>query len=290
MLAFAVNLRLHDGMSISRPSMLLFLSVFGLLPLSAELPTMNEAPFIAQYAGFENKRVRIIVSHKGVVFVRPIGEKNKPVNERIEVQIELGLEEVMTNGQGTLRPLDVASLTAKQPVSAKFEKIELSGKVAGGATFEATIEQQRGVLTFSGRVVDRGTLIKNPVRFTVLATFPKPYPSEKLSTEKEQKALAEKTEDDRLDLRWTDGTRKKFSFDKPVDLKTKEVNGPGVADVEVDVSAYKGNKFRIAAGSNAAMTLWNEKEAPLLGGFQVRWAADAAKDPQNKARLTFEVK
>ena len=55
-------------------------------------------------------------------------------------------------------------------------------------------------------------------------------------------------------------------------------------------AVYKGKKFLISASPNSTLTLANAKAAPLHEGFTIQWLADTTKDPEGKARISFEVK
>jgi hypothetical protein len=276
-------------MNAIRPLIISASWILAMQPLAAELPTLNKAPFVGLYAGFQNKRIHITVSHKGMLLIRPFNNKGNPVIDKIGVKVELGVEEVPANGPTIWRALDFPSLSSKQPETDNFQKTEITGKVSGGASFVATIENQRGTITINGHVTDPGPLTKNPLRMCIRIVFPDPYPYSKATTEKGKETFQEQLEDDRLQLRWSDGNRKKFNFADPVDAKSKDVNGPGISEAMVEVSAYENHKFRIIAGANAQMLLRNAATAPLRDGFEFRWfVPDAAKDPKHQATLTIE--
>jgi hypothetical protein len=103
-------------------------------------------------------------------------------------------------------------------------------------------------------------------------------------------ATLKKIEQDRIDMKWTDGTRKKQTFEETVEAASKDLNGPGIAGAEIENSAYHGRKFLFIASTDSAMTLLNDKPAPLFKGFTIHWVPDATKDKDGKARLSFEVK
>ena len=139
-------------------------------------------------------------------------------------------------------------------------------------------------------MTDPGTQAKNPLRFAIRAKFPTAYHYTKKETKKEIEIFEARIEDDRIELKWSDGKRKKLSLIENVDVSSKEINGSGIADLEADISAYKGKKIHFFSTPDCVMTLSNEKKAPLHEGFEIRWMPDPAKDPQGKARLSFEVK
>jgi hypothetical protein len=112
----------------------------------------------------------------------------------------------------------------------------------------------------------------------------------KKSDNNSEKAFQKKLEDDSLTLKWIDGKRVKQDYGNIVDVNSKELNGPGIASAEIDVSSYHGKRVIFTAAPNSAMKLQNPKAAPLYEGFTIIWTADAAKDPEAKARLAIEVR
>jgi hypothetical protein len=166
--------------------------------------------------------------------------------------------------------------------------------VTGDAEFELYLEQNRGIVFIGGRVLNSGTLTKNPIRFVVRVRIPNCYPdssdTEAKPTDKSSKAFLKKIEDDSLEVKWTDGKKVKKDFEEAVDANSKDLNGPGIASAEVTASSYQGNRLMFTAAPNSAITLQNSAPKQLHEGFVIYWVADAAKDPAGKARLAIEVK
>ena len=293
-------------------------------PASAQLPSLDEQPWLGYYAVAANKRFQFAFAADGKITLSPIGDKGEPVARNLAIFIEILVEEVMPDGKSIAKQVRPETLSSPQPATAELEKVVVSGKVTGEAAFEVTLEQARGGIAIGGRITDPGTLTKNPLRFGIRARFPNAYPKvnfeeirddakEKTKEEKraERKAKREAEKDgkgddkknakkeaeelekikaDRIDLKWTDGTRKKQTFDQEVEAASKDLNGPGIAGAEIEISAYQGKKFLFIASPNSAMTLANAKPAPLFQGFSVKWVPDAAQDKEGKARLSIEVK
>jgi hypothetical protein len=262
----------------------------GLQPVCAELPTITEKPWLGYFAAFANKRYEFGISSQGKITLTPIGDKGDPVAQSLIIVISPVLEEVKTDGQVSIKKILPESLESSQAKTAKLEKVVIRGKVAGDASFEVTVGQDRGVISMGGRLIDPGTLGKNSVRFSIRAKIPAAYRYVKKTTKKETEAFEDKIEDDRLDLKWSDGKRKKQDLIESVDVSSKEFNGSGIMDLEADFAAYKGKKIHFFSSPECAMTLFSEKKAPLHQGFEIRWTPDPGKDPQGKARLSFEVK
>ena len=245
---------------------------------------INEVPWLGHFAVFANKRFQFAVTAQGKITLIPIGDNDKLVASSLEIPIE-----IRPDGKITVKKVQPKTLESAQPATGKLEKVVIRGKVTGGASFEITLEQARGVVSVGGRVLAPGTLTKYPLRFSIRIKFPSAYRNDNRRDKREQKAFEKKIRDDRLDLTWTDGKRKKQSFDKKVDASSKELNGPGIAAAEIEISAYKGRKFEFIASQNSTIALSNEK-GPLHEGFEIRWLPDPVKDPQGKARLSLEVR
>ena len=139
-------------------------------------------------------------------------------------------------------------------------------------------------------MLDPGTLKKNQLRFSFQIKFPEPYLSTFKTGKKEEKEFEKTIGKDRIDLKWADGKRGKFNLGDKVDAITKEGNGSSITSAEIDISAYEGQKFVFASSPNASMTFSTDQATPLHQGFTLVWTPDANKDPDGKARLSFEVK
>lgn len=251
---------------------------------------ITEKPWLGHFAGFANNRYQFGVASQGKMTLAPMGDKGDPVGQSLGIDISPLIEEINPDGKVTTMRILPESLESAQAKTGKLEKIVIRGKVRSGASLEVTIAQDRGIISMGGRMLDPGTSTKNPQRFVICTTFPTAYRHTKKSTQKEIETFETRIEDDRIELKWSDGKRKKLSLIESVDVSSKEINGSGIADLEADISAYRGKKIHFFSTPDCVMTLSNEKKAPLHEGFEIRWMPDPAKDPQGKARLSFEVK
>jgi len=302
----------------------LVLAAAGMQPVRAELPSLDKEPWLGYYAVLANKRFQFTFAANGKIALVPIGDKGDPVANTLTIPIEILIEEMMPDGKSVSKQIKAETLASAQPATDKLEKVVITGQVTGEAAFEATLEQARGGIAIGGRITDPGTLTKNPLRFGIRAKFPNAYPKAnvaelkddakeltkeekraerkaKRDAEKDGKSDAKKDakknadelakiKEDRIDLKWTDGTRKKQTFEKEVEAASKDLNGPGIAGAEIEISAYQGKKFLFIASPDSTMMLSNDKLAPLFQGFSITWVPDAAKDKEGKARLSLEVK
>jgi len=274
----------------------LVLLAAGIAPAAAELATLDQTEYLGYFAVFANARYQFKVASDGKIALWPIGEKREPVALALSVPIQIAVEELMPDGKIAVKQIQSASLESVQPPTLKLEKIVITGKVAGDATFEVDIEQSRGTIFMGGRVTNPGTL-KNTLRFAIYAKMPSLYTrsaNAKTMNKKDESALQKKIAGDHVTLKGIDGKHRKEPFDKRVDASSPEISGAGLISADVETAAYvtKGpsKKFQFVAGPNSMLTLKNEQGGPLHEGFTIRWEADKAKDPDGKARFAFEVK
>lgn len=250
---------------------------------------MNEQPWIGHFLGYNHKRFDFGMTSHGKMSLQPKDNRGNNISMILALPIQVVIEETLPNGKITARQVQEATLTSPDPMSPDFEKATIRGQVTGGAEFELKVEQMRGVIQIGGRLVSPGTLTKNPIRFAVRTNFPSAYrhsPKEG----KEGKEFLKRIEDDRLDVKWTDGKRKKLTFDKQVDAGSDEVNGPGISSAELEMSAYRDRKFEFAATGSSVLKLSSPEPRPLHEGYTMTWIPNSEKDPEGKDRFTIEVR
>lgn len=263
----------------------------GTLPVAAELPQLKEKEWLGYFVGYQNSKFQFGVTSHGRAEIKIIKKNGDPIARTQFMPLEFQVEEIMPDGK--VRELSILpeTLQSAQPATDKPRQIVIQGKVKGDAGFEIFVDEKSGMILLGGRLLDRGTLTKNPLRFSIKLKIPNAYPYEKHGgSEKDAKAFEKKIEDDRLLLKWTDGKRVKQAVDKPVDAGSKEINGPGSSSVELEFRTYDGRKLEFTASENSAIMLSSTRSEPLHKGFSLIWTADAAKDPEGKARFGIEAK
>lgn len=267
-----------------------FLSFIGFQRASAELPILKKQPWMGYFAVFESRYYQFSVDTNGAATLTLMNPKGEPMGEATEIAVSFVVEEILPNGEARLKKIKKGSLESTDLATDKLGKITFHGKVTGDAAYEVTIEQERGDIFIGGRITDKGTLTKDPLRFTVRVKVPNVYADVEKEGRMAQKAFEKRIKDDRVDLKWSDGKRLKQNFTDRVDLTSNEINGPGIVNAEAEINYYNGKKLRFAATEKSAITLWNDTPAPLHEGFTVNWVVDAAKDPTGKSRLSLQVK
>jgi len=271
--------------------LLLGLSLGWVANVPAQLPALNEAPWLGYFAGYENKRFTFGLSAAGEIKVTPLNDKGEHFGPNDHFAILFGITEILPDGKLEMKKIKADTLTSEQAATDKLEKVVIRGKVSADAGFEAMIAQDRGVISITGRVTETGGFKKNPIRFGVQVNFPDTYPKwmredKWKSDEKAMEALQKKLKLENIDITWTDGKKVKQSFEEPVDAASKELNGPGISMAEIEVQTYKNRQFIFTASNSSAMTLSNAGSSALSDGFFIHWTPDA----EGKSVFSFEMK
>ena len=264
-------------------------TMMGLAPASAQLPTLQSKDGLGYFINVETKDSVFGINSLGKGLLRPIGKKG-PVGTSLGIPVEFTVEETFSDGKVVVRGILPEGLASAQPATDKPVNVSFHGKVKGDAGFEVFVNEVRGEISLGGRIVD-ATAAKNPTKFSIRFKFPDVYSYDKDGGDRQaQKKFEDKTKDDRMQVTWTDGKRVKVSTTDKVDATSKEINGPGISELEVQFSTYLDKKFHFAASPNSVITLVNTPNEALHRGFTLIWTADVAKDPEGKARITFSVK
>lgn len=277
--------------SIKKLCAAVFITTCGVFQVNAELPGLDERLWVGRFLGVEDRTYHFGVSTRGVGLIQPLGKKGAPASQRLGVGMEFFVMETLPDGKLVVKALRPETLESKDPASSKFTTASFRAKVAGDASFEVTIENDRGEVSLSGKLLDPGQL-KNPLQFGIRVIFPNGYPYASLKPvgQKAQDAFDEKTKDDRLQLKWANGKGVKLPLKETADASSKEVTGPGVVALSYEVSSHHGRKVELIASEDSFFTLSNTAGKPLNEGFSAIWLVDPVKDPAGRARLSFEVK
>jgi hypothetical protein len=263
----------------------------GILPLAAELPGLSEKKWLGHFIGFENKKFEYGFTLMGKSAIKVIGAKGLPLSPKLAILVDFSVEETSANGRISIKAILPTSLESTQPAGNEPKNVLIRGKVKGGANYEVTIHENHGLISVGGRLLESGTLVKNPLRFVIRMTVPDPYPYVKKSRDsKQEKAFQDKTKNDQVVLIRPDGKRAKLETDRVIDTTAKEFSGSEITAMEVQFSPYGHKKLHCGASINSSLTLSNKRALPLQRGFTVTWTADLAKDPEGKARLSFQVR
>ncbi len=268
----------------------LLVEAAGVMVGNAELPALSDKDWSGYFVGIDDRKFKFGITTDGKSDIRVIGKTGKPMGQDLSVDIDFRIEETMPDGKVVIRKIKPESLESAQPATNRPENMVIRGKVTGDTAFEIHVSEEKGAISLGGRLLDAENL-KNPTRFAIGVSFPNVYVrSANSGDKKEVRALENKIKGDRLELLYSDKKKVRVSTSEVVDAGSKEINGPGITEMGLELAAYNDNKFEIIASPESSMTLSNDRALPLNQGFTVNWAPDPAKDPDGKARLHIEVR
>ena len=266
------------------------IGVVGILPVHAALPSLTEKEWLGYFVGMKHRAFLFGITSEGKATIKPIGKKDEPASSKLTIPVDFKVLETLPDGKVISRQIQPQSLESAQPATNKPQKIVIKGKVTGSASFEIFVNEERGGISLGGRLLEPGTS-KNPLRFVIDLKIPDVYTDAKKGGDKKAaKAHEEKSKNDRLQLIWTDKKAVKQSLTQKIDASSKEISGPGIAAVQLELDAYHGKKIEVTASENSSIALENKPPASLIEGFSIIWTADSTKDPEGKARLIFGMK
>lgn len=282
---------MKSNRSVARLLTASFISLAGLSPVQAQLPSLNEKKWLGYFVGVETKKAEFGIASDGKSAIKPFNKKGTLVGAKNFIDINFVIEETKPDGKIVAKPLVPESLASENLASNKPKDMKFTGKVAGDATFEVHVSEERGAMVLGGRVTDKGTLT-NPLRLAIRVKFPNAYLTEKFDEANKQKmkAFENKTENDLLQLIFSDGKRLKIPSSKPPEEALKTANEKGISAAQFECEGYPNLKFSLAAQPNSALKIIYDETKPLNDGFTLSWSADPEKDPEGKSRFNIELK
>ena len=278
-----------------RPIFLLLAAAAFMTPVQAQLPGLEEKIWLGYFAGYADRDCLFGVSSRGEISIQLESEKGSR-GEGIgpsALKILVGIEEVVPNAKPSIRTIKAESLETSDEPTEKLEKTVIRGKVTGDASFELTIERNRGSFTISNRLVDAGTLTKNEIRPVVAFVMPLLYRHDKEDVL--TKVQTKEREKDTLELKWTDGTRKKVSLLEEMDANTEKLNGPGIAIAQIEAGGLiKARKLTLEAPAGVSVIRAGNQTPQMLNRGMRFTAMPAPTKPGAKpgdtARLVIGVR
>jgi hypothetical protein len=262
----------------------------------AQLPSLEKNEWLGYFAGYEGRDCLFGVSSKAEISIQMVSSKGKSgagIVPHGSMSILVGIEEVIPNAKPSVRTIREESLETKDKPTEKLEKTVIRGKVTGDATFELTIERERGNFIISNRLIDPGSLTKNEIRPVVVLIMKDLYTHDKQG--EPSKAKLKEREKDTLDLKWTDGTRKKFSFSDEMDATLETVNGPGISIAQIEAGGLiRGRQLTLTAADGVSVIRAGNQLRQLLSrGMRFTAMPAPAKPggkPNDTARLVIGVR
>lgn len=281
---------MNSSQSWKRVLALSLMGMTGFSPVSAALPTLQEKEWLGYFVGVQSRALRFGITSEGKTAIHVMGRRGEPLSRKLAIPVNFLVLETLPGGKVISRKIQSESLESVQSATNKPQNIVIRGKVTGDAGFELFINEERGVISLGGRLLEREKS-KNPLKFVIDLRIPNVYADvDNHGDKKEEKAFEERTRRDRLQLIWTDQKRVKQSLSEKVDAGSPKICGPGIAAVLVELGAYEGKEIEVTASGSSQIALSNRASAPLIDGFSITWTTDSMKDPEGKTRLSIGVR
>ena len=162
-----------------RSCMILKRAIFPLLAAAAcmtsahaQLPGLEDKIWLGYFAGYASRDCLFGVGSNGEIrtanrIVQGQGQRGAGIAASA-MSILVGIEEDKPNAKPSVRTIREETLETTDEPTDKLQKTVIRGKVTGDASFELTIERDRGNFIISNRLIDPGTLTKNQIRPVVV--------------------------------------------------------------------------------------------------------------------------
>jgi hypothetical protein len=276
-------------MMIQRAISLLLAAAACITTARAKLPSLDNRVWLGYFAAYEGRDYLFGISAEGEIRIQPLATKGSGSSDKsigtTSMTIQIGVEEDAPNARPSVRTIRVESLESADEPTDKLEKTVIRGKVTGDATFELTIERNRNDITISNRLIDAGSLTKNPIRPVVAFNLPLLYRYD--DAEGPSKAQLKLRAKDTLELKWTDGTRKKFSLMEEKDATTADFNGPGISMLEIEAGGLmRDRKLNLAAAEGVSVLRAGNSTPQMLSRGMRFTAMPAPAKPGGKPNDT----
>lgn len=253
--------------------------------MGGSLPQLNEKPWVGWFAGSENRGFNFGVQMNGEGSLIPLDKRDAAGSPKKWISFVPVIEEVLPSGRVITKSTLEDGWEALSEATDEAEKISYRGTVTGGAKFEVHFEMGKGEILGGGRLLEKGELTENPIRFSLRVRIPNVYVHDK-----NEDALEKKAKGDKIQIERGDGKKLKFDAFEPVWAEKEDVSGPGVKLARVDLEGYDGARVELDAGDKGLFEMYNGQLRPLYKGFTFGWKPDPAKDPEGKGRFVIEFK
>lgn len=247
------------------------------LPAHADLPMMGEKPWVGYFLGYKDKSVRFGISSKGATLFEPLKSDGTAIAATNPIRMNFDIFETLPDGKKVRKMVDPDGFTSDSPASVDPAKpVTIRGKVTGDATFEVTVSEDRGAISFTGRILDKGTLT-NPLHLGISIDFlPYKY-SNSGDTEKQKKAFEEKAKRDEIRLILANREKAKLEFLDTMNPAEKAKDG--FTSAEIRTEGYGGHSWELTATPKSILRFEDKPERALYNGFSIQWTVKEGADP-----------
>jgi hypothetical protein len=262
----------------------LTLLLSSLTPALAQLPALQEKPWLGHFVGYQQRGFQFGVKDDGKMVFEAKNRKGSFMGFDKAVNISAEVVE-MVGGKPVVKQIIPTSLTSPDQASDKPKKTSFRGKVTGDAEFEVNLEFDGESVFLGGRILGNGTLT-NPLHFQIRVRHTDVYA--KMQADR----ISNEAKKDRLDYVRLDKKKGKAELLEAIDLAGDQVSAKGLAELTVEIKCYEDRAFEYTPVGDGLLTVENARgqAAPPRDGFSVLWKPDPAKDKDGKGRLKMSFK
>ncbi|QTN33967.1 hypothetical protein HZ994_17135 [Akkermansiaceae bacterium] len=267
--------------------LLAIISLAAAIPSHADLPMIQEKPWLGTFLGYDSKSARFGISSKGNALIEPLKRDGTPIAVTNPVKVKFDIFETLPDGSTVRKMIADDAFTSDSPASIDPDKpVTIRGKATGDATFEITASEDRGAISLTGRITDKGTLT-NPLRLAIsIDLLPYKY-SNQGDKDSQQKSFEKKAKRDEIRIELANREKLKFDFLDTMNLheKTKD----GFVSAEIRTEGYGGLRWNLTASPKSKLHFEDKGDRPVWNGFSISWSVNEGADPAAE-KFTIEYK
>ena len=255
--------------------------------LSQRLPSMEDAPWLGFFSGYEQKNFDIGVDDEGRIWVYMKKSKNQRIGPTrwIKTYIEVVVES--PDGERSIKSLrDDEAFETEQEKGLDHDEVKFSAMTKGGAKVEATVKYTRKGVILGGRILDGGKLAKKGKLFLrYRVSVPTMYGSRYRGKDKESQ---KRMEDDVITfVRAKDEKRVELVSYKDVDLAAEENAKDGVLQIKVDMDGMEGKELQFSTLDKKGVFYFENAKPGVKGklwqGYKVIWEQEIGTEKTKDA-------
>ena len=241
----------------------------------AELPELNEKPFLGYFVGVNNKKLQFGITADGKAVLYPLKRDGSPVALFNPIPVTYEILETMPDGKVVSKAIKPATLASSQPATLNPKTpVTLTGKVTGDAAFEISVTEVRDGFSLSGKVTDKGTLT-NPLKFAISINF-NPYKERGGKDDAAREKFVKSIKRDDLKLVAVGGKKGKIGFTEEVNVADEYSDG--ITSATLETGGYGGVEFTLEATGDSKIVFQDKGKQAVWNGFTTKWSVNEGGD------------
>ncbi|MGA0845426.1 MAG: hypothetical protein ACO3RV_02715 [Luteolibacter sp.] len=274
--------------------------------VTAQLPTLSEGSYLGYHAIYRDRDIEFGISSDAEVRMQPglsRGLSSSFMRGTYAIEAKPKILITRDNGTQTNAKIKPESLTTDGEATEEFIKSNIAGEAGDAIRFGWNIEQVKGSIVMGGQCTAGDSQSASP-EFQIEIKIPAQLTKSKLSNlsklvaapaddrkaKRELRDFIRAYRDDRLAIRRVDGSTAKLLVAEPLTITMADLNGGGIAELELQSSIYEARRLIISADPGSSLSIETSRDKLLQPGFTITWKRDAEKDPEAKARVRIAVR